>query len=345
MVNSKTPRIYFYDNLKFILITLVVVGHFIQFFLNYDVLKGLFIFIYSFHMPLFIFVTGFFAKKIIDAPNDKRLNKILSYLILYFGYKIILFLVFKYGLNQPSEFYLFSEMETPWYLLACAVWIGIVGLLKNVKPLYLFVFSVIMCLFSGYDNSIGDLFCLSRVIVFFPFFLLGYYATKENMEKLINKLHNKKNMFISGLFVVLCVILCLYFANEIYFLRPLFTGRNPYINIDFPVDILMTGALFRLIWLIFCIFLSIAIMSLIPKREVFFTKFGSRTLQVYVLHYFLAIIIGNSFIGRFLVDVVSAWLPVLLVILAIIVSFILSLKIFEKPFAKILKLDFKKIYK
>lgn len=59
-------RVHFFDNLKGILIFLVVFGHFaLPVHSASDTLNALYGFIYIFHMPLFVFVSGFFAKSIV----------------------------------------------------------------------------------------------------------------------------------------------------------------------------------------------------------------------------------------------------------------------------------------
>ncbi|WP_052356695.1 acyltransferase family protein [[Clostridium] dakarense] len=56
---------YFVDNLKVLLIFLVVFGHLIERYINTnDTLMGMYMFIYTFHMPLFIFISGFLSKNI-----------------------------------------------------------------------------------------------------------------------------------------------------------------------------------------------------------------------------------------------------------------------------------------
>lgn len=344
MALKEKTRIYFYDNLKFILIMLVVIGHFIQYNLDYKFFKGLFLFIYSFHMPLFIFVTGFFSKKIIEAETNQRLNKILSYLILFVLYKIALFILLKYGFHEVDSFYLFTEMEPPWYLLACAIWMLVASQIKNVKPKYMLGISFLFSIFVGYDNNISDQFCLSRVIVFFPFFLLGYYCSKDRMEKIVNWLHVKRNMVLAFFFIILCLSLFILFADDLYFLRPLFTGRNPFVYMEFPIDLIMTGSFFRTLCLLFSVIISIAFMALIPRRKLCISKFGERTLQIYVLHYFIVIILAYSTLGQYMANFFGAFYPIVLIILAIVTTFLLSTKFFEKPFSKVLKLRFNKIY-
>lgn len=344
MEETKKKRIYYYDNLKFILILLVVLGHFIMPFLNYSTLKGLFLFLYSFHMPLFIFVTGFFAKKIITADTNQRLNKILSYLIFYVGYKLAIFLVCNCIFHQNVESSLFAEWETPWYLLACVIWIIITNLVKNVKPIYMIAISLIFCLFIGYDSEVKDVLALSRVIVFFPFYLLGYYLDREKMENIIEKIHKPKIMILSGLFIILSLFTFVYFSDFLYFLRPLFTSRNPFELIDIPFDIPMTGAFVRLGWVIFCLLISLCIMSLIPRKKCFISKFGSRTLQVYVLHYFILVAIQYTFLQTLFVQTFGMYLPIFLLFLSIVATILLSNKYFEKPFTYILNLKYEKIY-
>ncbi len=54
-------RLSYYDNLRFALIMLVVLGHaFINYVSSSSYIPSLLVFIYTFHMPLFLFVSGLF---------------------------------------------------------------------------------------------------------------------------------------------------------------------------------------------------------------------------------------------------------------------------------------------
>ena len=345
-MKETTGRISFYDNLKFILILLVVIGHLLQYQLDSSYAKGIFLFIYSFHMPLFIFVTGFFAKKIISGPADKRMNKIISYLLIYLIFKILILLFQRFVIRQPYSLSLLVVDDSPWYLLATIIWIILVTITKTIKPRYMFIFSVICCLFIGYESNITDQFALSRVFVFFPFFLLGYYLTSNQLISFINKLHEKKINIILALIILAAIFtLFMLFGNELYFVRGLLTARNPYVSLEIPFNIPLAGMFLRLIWIIYNIFIAIIIFTLIPRRKLFITKLGSRTLQVYVLQYFVTHILNYSFISVMLKNIFGDYIVFALILLGIIITLILSLKIFGKPVNKIMSLNYQKLYK
>ncbi len=58
-----TSRDSYFDNAKFLLIFLVVFGHIIRSYIHdNDALLHIYKFIYTFHMPAFILISGYFAK-------------------------------------------------------------------------------------------------------------------------------------------------------------------------------------------------------------------------------------------------------------------------------------------
>lgn len=76
---SSVKRLYYIDNLKAFLIVLVVLGHCIQNFTPDYSDNFIFRFIYSFHMPLFFFVSGFvsYKEKITWASVWKRFKQLM----------------------------------------------------------------------------------------------------------------------------------------------------------------------------------------------------------------------------------------------------------------------------
>ncbi len=131
-------RIALFDNIKGILIILVVLGHIAHPIHNENpvlsavfdmvvlghiahpihnenpVLSAVFDTIYLFHMPLFVFMSGLFAK---GAYRGGKLNvdRILSFLVLGFGFQVALALVNGAALT-PAR--ILSFTSAPWYLVS-----------------------------------------------------------------------------------------------------------------------------------------------------------------------------------------------------------------------------------
>ena len=74
-------RIEKWDNLKALLIFTIVIGHLADYYTKNSMdMRRVYFFLYIFHMPAFLFISGLFSKKNI---NQKRYANIFSYLILY----------------------------------------------------------------------------------------------------------------------------------------------------------------------------------------------------------------------------------------------------------------------
>ncbi len=76
-------RDYFWDNLKAFLMVLVIFGHTVTSLREVKEITGLYYFVYTFHMPLFVFTSGFMAKTIM-RDGKFRADRFFSTLWLYF---------------------------------------------------------------------------------------------------------------------------------------------------------------------------------------------------------------------------------------------------------------------
>ena len=340
---QQKERITFYDNLRFILILLVVIGHVLGCCLDNGYFIGIYLFIYAFHMPLFIFVTGFFAKKLEDKDGNFKLYKVINYVLLFLVFKIALFIFMRFILHQNVEFYLFTEHDTPWFLLSCALWLCITYLVKNVKAKYMLIFSVLFALIIGYDYMIEDVFVLSRTIVFFPFFLLGYHLSKEKLNNFVNILHERKYQICSFIFLVLIITILILFASKLDFLRPFLLSAYAY-DFDIPFDNKLMFPIIRLSCLITSVIISLAVMTLVPRRRLFFSELGKRTLQIYILHLFFIYLLLYTRIEMYLSAFFGDLWHVIIFAFPIILTFLLSFKFWGYPFNKIMKFKYKKIF-
>lgn len=177
----KTRDLYF-DNIKFLLICLVIVGHTIEPLLNSGkALKALYMWIYSFHMPLFIFISGYFSKSVKPVGNFGKVLRsiIVPYLVFEVLYSLFDFWVFE---RESLTFSFLTPYWLMWFLFSLAVWKLFLPYVVKVR--YVMAISVLFAVLAGYMNDIGYRMSLSRTIVFFPFFLAGYYSERRYLEKL-----------------------------------------------------------------------------------------------------------------------------------------------------------------
>lgn len=109
-LNNVSKRLYKWDNLKALLIFLVVVGHLIdRANQKSDLLMKINYWIYMFHMPAFIFVSGLFSKNTI---RNKDFRKSFRYLKWFFILKII-FLISTFLSSGSLSFSFLTESGLP----------------------------------------------------------------------------------------------------------------------------------------------------------------------------------------------------------------------------------------
>ncbi|MDY0394287.1 acyltransferase family protein [Virgibacillus halophilus] len=112
----------YFDNARLLLILLVVFGHMVQPFTdNSNGVNTIYTWIYTFHMPAFIFLAGFFAK---GAGNKEYIIKLAKKLlipyiifqVIYSGYYFLL------GRDNWMTDSLFYPHWALWFLFSLFCW-------------------------------------------------------------------------------------------------------------------------------------------------------------------------------------------------------------------------------
>ena len=284
-------REYKYDNLKFLLIFLVVFGHLLELY-NVNIL---YVIIYMFHMPMFIYISGRFAK----VSFKSIINKVYIYII----WETIYFLVYKYVLNQNITLsYIKSPIWILWYIFALIVWetiLFIFSFFKRKKAKHIeeknslfcyivlagaFMFSI-MC---GFINKIGYDYCLSRIITFLPYFLIGYFQKNNNVKlfELVPK--SKSNKYKILFFAIIGLISISYFVR---LSNPIqghwLYGSYSYTNGGYTW-------IFKTLWILLSLSVIFVLKNITPnKKIVLISKFGSNTLIIYLVHGVIIKILGK----------------------------------------------------
>lgn len=312
-------RIWYWDNLKLVLILSVVVGHFVEAIrgLGNENSYGLFLFIYSFHMPMFLFVSGLFYKK------TKTLKKIFFYLAAGFLLKLLTYCNSLMHGEAPT-FNPFAEGGAPWFMFALAWYTAAMWLLQKVDRRIVLAVAVVLPLITGNIECINDYFCASRSIVYFPFFFLG---TMLEPNELAGRLQScQKKLFIPAACVLLVwLVICCAFPDGIKLLHHLFTGKHP-----FSQEVQPIGFLYRILTDLLAVIFGIALMLLVPHGEIRpFSRMGSNTLNIYFWHsFFMKIFLTDFGLSKHHNGVI--WVLIYCVI-AFALTMVLSMRVFNFP--------------
>lgn len=250
-------REYRYDNIKAFLIFCVVFGHMIE-GSRHEMIRMLYTLIYSFHMPLFVFLSGMFAR--FDP------TKIVRRLLLPY---VVFNVIYSAGFTLTTPFWIL------WYLLSMVVWHMLVPFIEGGglgKKAAIVCGSVIVALLTGLDESVGYWMSASRTVVFFPFFVIGYYyGHSEFLKSSFQKL-NKYCVILAG--AAAALVIC-FFSDRID-ARWLY-GSYHYRAVNYSVAC-------RLLCYLFAVLLGAGVLKLFPENETCFSRIGQHTMPVYLIH-------------------------------------------------------------
>lgn len=275
---SVGERDAWFDNIKFVLIFLVVAGHLLE-PIGYG--PG-YLWIYSFHIPLFVFVSGYFSRNFTKSGNERKLIErlVIPYIIFEVAYSI-----FDWWLFDRAEltFSPFSPYWITWFLFSMILWkasLPYVSRMRFVLPI-----SIVAGLMAGYSGSIGYFGSLSRTLVFMPFFLAGVIF-KPNL------LRDAMRPALRGAVMRVVAVGILTFAY-VFFILSDRDRLYQWFYGSFSYETMRIGgwlaAGYRLCEYAIACVLSLSVLVLIPVRRIpVLTVAGRKTMYVFLLHGFIA---------------------------------------------------------
>ena len=322
-IMKREERIWFWDTIKFGMILLVVVGHFVEqmISLGRQDLAPFKLFIYSFHMPMFMFIFGLFFKE------KDFLRKIIFYLTTGFLLKGLLYfsgLIIK----GKANFTLFYDSGAPWFMFVLAWYTLIAWLFRKVDKRIVLAISFVIPLFTGYFRAINDFLCFSRMFVFLPFFWLGTMIKPNELLVLIKK-YKKYLLMPSVCLILVWLAICVLKYQNVSVLMHLFSGRNPFLAKTNGM-----GFLYRLLTYAISFVIGAAILIVVPHGKIPAVSYmGRNTVNVYFWHCFFMSLILHLMNTNELIR--TKWGILLILLIAVALTFILSLDVFNFPLKNI----------
>ncbi|MFF4250276.1 acyltransferase family protein [Streptomyces sp. NPDC001663] len=268
----------YFDNAKYLAIVLVAMGH------AWEPLRdgsrtvtALYNFVYAFHMPAFIVVSGYFSRGFDASPQKiRRLVTGVAVPYVVFETAYTLFTRWTDGVaDRPIT--VLDPLYLTWFLIALFVWRLTTPLWKHVRwPLPV---ALVLAMLATVAPSIGNDLDLQRVLQFLPYFVLGLCLRPEHFS-----LVRRWKVRLLAVPVSLCALAASYWAV------PRMTGawffhRDSAEELGAPAwyGPVMTLAGFGCSMVLVACFLA-----WVPGRRMWFTALGTGTLYGYLLHGFVA---------------------------------------------------------
>ena len=266
----------FFDVLKFFLIAFVVFGHVIEVGEGTRFEIALYNLIYSFHMPLFVFVSGYFSRRYDDkAERTKKLLYLVeTYVVFQLFFRVPSIISGNYvsGFNRPWWIL--------WYLFSLIIW----RFVLQIIPRHLFendwrsvlFFSVLLSLLGGFV-PIGYDFSFQRLICFWPFFTVGYICANIREVQFREILPNK----CVAITYFIVIFIAFYIIDKSF--SGVFYGSLPYSS--------LYGLCGRFVQLIMGCIGSLCFMGLVKgvKLPKCFMKIGVETMFFFIYHAFFVV--------------------------------------------------------
>ena len=321
-------RVALWDNARFIAIALMVAGHTLTKMVGEnDSAFTLYVFIYAFHVPVFVAVSGYFSRA--TAPEAKQIQGVISTILIPYVIFELIWSVVHYFTKGFFSLDFTRASWTLWFLLALAIWRITLPYLAALRfPLTI---SIVLSIAAGYF-PIDQSFSAARVLGFLPFFVLGWKIKQWQLgEKWMELSTPAVLKWRIGAIATMAGI-ALGIALNVPLLREI--QIRAFITYDagfatFGYDQWWAG-FGRLAVMLVATVMIFAVLIVTPREQTWFSGFGQATMYVYLLHTFILYPLRE-------LGVLDGERPLWYILLALLFSFGLTVVLSTKPVVKTFK--------
>lgn len=270
MIEQQNNRNTQIDNIKGLLILLAVLGHIVEPLTGpQPYLYQFYAFIYIFHMPAFLFLSGYLSK----GGESFNAGKIVNQLIVPFLVFNCIYEILYYAQNGEVSNYVkgLAPNWILWFLVSLIFMRIISPIIMQFK--YPVALSILIALIASVVSYNGFTFNASRTLVFMPYYIAGCVLFKSTNGNLIFS-EKPTGLLIASVFLVVCYAL----ADHLNLIA--LYGNTPLVATG------MTFSNVIIVRLSYYILTALAIGSvcLIASRFYWFNNFGRKSLYIYLWH-------------------------------------------------------------
>lgn len=271
-----------FDNAKLVLIVLVVVGHtWSQLPESRAVVWG-YDFLYSWHMPAFVLVTGYLSRSMTWAPR-RVWSLVTTLAVPYVLFESALtFVHHRFGGAEVNDL-LVVPHSPMWFLVALIGWRLLTPLFRAMNRFAAIGVAVALSLAVGLTSY--ETLAVNRILGFLPFFVIGLHLRSADWDRLHRVVTVPRALLVLGTVFVLA-------RNTEDFVE------TSWFHYDTAYAVLgssaVGGAATRLVVIGIGLIGSVAFFALVPRSRTWITALGAATMTVYLFHDFVVLAMTYS---------------------------------------------------
>lgn len=284
--SAPKERVAYLDNARYWVMLLVVIGHSLTELVVMDSARGVYTWIYLFHMPFFVLISGYTARHYVG--DFRQVRRVVSTLIVpYLLVETSLQLITQHYDGYPEHLMILSPQWLGWFLAALLIWRLTTPIWRALK--YPITTSILISLLAGLIE-IPNVLALPKVLGLLPFYVIGLHFDRD----LFLRLGTLRNRIVAAATLVGSFVLCLAFIGPIndHWSREWLLWKSRYDELGAgPLE----GIATRSVLLLIALGLTLAALALVPRAKSWTTVLGGRTFYCYLLHGYVIILLDRQF--------------------------------------------------
>ncbi len=277
-------RVAYLDNARYWVMLLVVIGHVLTQFTAMDSARGVYVWIYSFHMPFFVLISGYTARNYVG--DARQVRRIVSTLVVpYLIVETSIQLITRHYTGDPNPLMLLSPQWLAWFLAALFIWRLTTPIWRALR--YPITTSIIISLAVGLIE-VPNVLALPKVLGFLPFYVVGMHMNRQVFERLAAR----SVRIVSAVLLTAALVICYLYSRHWTLDWLLWKQRYD----EDPLSATaLEGMTQRVELLVIGFVLTFAALSLVPRAKSWTTALGGRTFYSYLLHGYFILLLNLQF--------------------------------------------------
>jgi fucose 4-O-acetylase-like acetyltransferase len=277
-------RVAYLDNARYWVMLLVVIGHSLTQFTDMDSARGVYVWIYSFHMPFFILISGYTARGYMG--DARQVRRIVSTLVIpYLLVETTMQLITRHYTGEPDPLRILSPQWLAWFMAALFVWRLTTPIWRALR--YPITTSILISLLVGLFE-VPNVLALPKILGFLPFYVVGLHMSRERFERLADVRIRVASVILLGTALIACYVYSRHWQTDWLLWKQRYDedplGATAIGGITQRSELLAVGFV-----------LTFAALSLVPRGRSWTTALGGRTFYCYLIHGYIILLLQHQF--------------------------------------------------